>query len=50
MRVAFRDIAERVYTLADGHTALKISHQDQDINVTIDCKLKFEHHIVPKNK
>ena len=39
---------ERIYTLGDGYTPLKISDQEKDIGVIIDCKLNFEHHIVAK--
>ena len=46
MRMRLRP--ERVYTLGDGHTSLKISVQEKDIGVIIYCKFNFEHHIAAK--
>ena len=48
MRVGLKDMSKRVYTLGDGYTPLKISDQEKDIGVIMDCKLNFEHHIASK--
>ena len=48
MRVGLKDTPERVYTLGDGHTPLKISDWQKGIGVIIDCKLNVEHHIAAK--
>ena len=35
MRVEFKDIPDRVYTLGDGHTPLRISDREKDIGVIL---------------
>ena len=48
MGVGLYDMPERVHTLGDGYTPLKISDGEKDIGVIIDCKLNFEYHIAAK--
>ena len=45
MRVGLKDMSERVHTLGDNHTLLKISDREKDTGVIIDHKLNVEHHI-----
>ena len=49
MSVELKDKPERVCTLGDGHSPLKVSYCEKDIDVIIDCKLNFEHHIAAKS-